>query len=183
MRQTFSIAFIALFVAFSNKLCGQSISTERVLTFNFINPGIDFETRIGQKSTFSINAGVGYGTSYPELSRTGTGFLYIISPFLDIQTRKYYNLNKRNDLGKNTKMNSGNFFGLRLLSRGQDFNGNFERDNNLDFAFGPTWGLKRTYNRINLLFDIGPIIYWDKDNTGFFPLTFEINIGYILNKK
>jgi len=179
MRQSYLITLILLTV-FSNGLFGQT--TEKVLTLNFINPGIDFETPIGQKTTIAINAGIGYGTSYPELSTTGTGFLYLISPFVDLQTRKYYNLNKRNDLGKNTNMNSGNFYGLRFLSRSKEFKSNFERDNDIDFAIGPTWGLKRTYNRINLIFDIGPIIYWDKASTGFFPLTFELNLGYILTK-
>lgn len=178
-----SIITLIFFATSANGLYGQNTSTEKVLTLNFINPGIDFERPLGKRTTTAINAGVGYGVSYPKLSTFGApGFLFMIAPFVDLQTRVYYNLARRNELGKNTKMNSGNFYGLRFLSRGREFDSNFIRDNDLDFAIGPVWGIKRAYNRINLIFNMGPIIYWDRESSGFLPLTFELNLGYILTR-
>jgi len=44
----------------------------------------------------------------------------------------------------------------------------------------PTWGLQRSYNdKFHLLFDIGSLYYFDsKGNGNFFPIMFQINLGF-----
>lgn len=70
-------------------------NTTNVLRLNFLNPGIEYETPILSKSTVSVNLGLGYDGSYPELTSNASGWLYLISPFLDLHYRNYYNLHKR----------------------------------------------------------------------------------------
>jgi len=97
--------------------------------------------------------------------------------------KHYYNLENRNKKGRSIEYNSGNFFGIRLLSRGKAFDSNFHRTSNYDFSIGPIWGSQRSYSRIHILFDIGFNYYFDgKGNGGIIPMV-EINIGYNLFSK
>lgn len=156
--------------------------TTNVLRINIINPGIEYELAIMNHSAIIANAGFGYGGSYPNLSSYANGFVYSIVPFLDLQYRNYYNFEKRLSKGKNIESNSGNFWGLRMLSRGEALASNFTRTSDYDFAFSPVWGLQRKYGKINVLFDIGPIYYFDlKGNDGIFPIIFEFSLGYNIN--
>lgn len=159
----------------------KNIST--VLRLNFLNPGIDYETPVLSKSTVSVNLGLGYGGSYRALTSDASGWLYMIAPFADVHYRNYYNLQKRASKNKNTAYNSANFWGVRTLVRGEAFSSNFTRTADYDFAVGPTWGIQRSYGKINLLFDLGAIYYFDtKGNGGFLPML-ELNIGYNFDLK
>lgn len=147
---------------------------------NFINPAIEFEKAIGQKSVVSAGIGVGYGGGYPDLTKGGSGFIQIISPFIDLQYKKYFN--KRGSRSTSSLNNSANFISLRFLSRGASISENVTRTTDQDFAIGPTWGMQRTLgDRFHFLFDIGPVYYFDtKGNGNVFPLIIQINVGYNL---
>lgn len=156
--------------------------TSNQLRINFINPAVEIEQTIGNKSTVSAGIGVGYGGGYPDLTIGGSGFINIVTPFLDVQYKRFTNLKKRNARGKATANNSGNFLSIRLLTRGASISENVERTSDYDFAIGPTWGLQRTLGeKIHLLFDLGPVYYFDTNGTGnVFPLILQLNIGYNL---
>lgn len=157
----------------------------RLLNVGIINPSIEWERPLSRFTTLSIQPGVGYGISYPALSRANTlGFLYLIAPFLDVQSRYYYSLQRRSMRGKSTENNTASFLSLRLLTRGPTLATNFSRQNEIDLAAGPTWGVRHNSGRVTILFDVGPVIYWDRENRGFFPLILQLNVGYRLaNKK
>jgi hypothetical protein len=183
-----NILFICSFWATINVVAQTDfaiIPTENVLRVNFINPGVEYEMAIGGQRSLSLNLGVGYGGSYPELDVGGnSGFIYIIAPFADLQFKQYYNRNKRLEKSRSIEYNSGNFVSARLLARGASIADNVTRTDNKDFAIGPTWGFQRAYGKVHLLFDIGPYYYWDtKGNSGFFPLIFQLNIGLNLSKR
>ncbi len=158
-------------------------ATSDQVRINFINPALELEKAVGQKAVVSTGLGVGYGGGYPDLTKGGSGFIRIISPFLDLQYKRYINLNKRQSRGKSTLNNSANFISLRFLSRGASISENVIRTSNFDFAIGPTWGIQRTMSdRFHFLFDVGPVYYFDtKGNGNIFPLILQINIGYNLN--
>lgn len=174
MKKTVSLS---LFVLLSATIHAQQ--TMQVWRLNVINPGIEYEHPVSSQSTVSLNAGVGYSGSYPELSSTsGTGGLYAIAPFADIQFKRFYNLKKRSSQNKPTENNSGNFISLRFRTRGKSIDDNFYRYANYDFAIGPTWGIQRKYGNIHLLIDLGPQFYFDSEgNSGFWPLMPQINLG------
>jgi hypothetical protein len=177
--------FLSFFLVVSTNICfsqnNETIAnSSNAFRINIINPGIEFESKVTRKTSLSINFGVGYGGSYKNLSSDATGWLYMYAPFMDIHYKYIYNLDKRLENGQNTKFNTGNFFGFRFLARGKEFGSNFNRTTNIDYAFGPTFGLQRSYNRIHILFDLGLNYYFDgKGNNGITPML-ELNIGYNL---
>ncbi|OAB79577.1 hypothetical protein [Cochleicola gelatinilyticus] len=163
----------------------EEVATETVWRLNFINPGVEFETPVSSLSTFSTNFGIGYNGSYPELTFGGdTGIVYVIAPFLDIQYKHFYNLDKRNAVGKNVEENSGNFISARIVARGSSIADNVIRKSDFDFAIGPTWGIQRAFGKIHFLFDVGPQFYFDTEgNNGFWLLMAQLNIGLNLYSK
>ena len=127
---------------------------------------------VSKKGTFSAGLGIGYGAPYDKISASPNNeFLYSFNPFLDLQYKRFYNLEKRKAKNLNTENNSGNFVSIR--------------SSNFDFAFGPTWGIQRKYGKnFHLLFDIGPHYYFDTNgNGGFFPIMFQLNLGFNLKKE
>ncbi len=155
--------------------------TEKVFRINFLSPGLEYEFPVCQKSTFSAGAGVAYGGSYPDLSIGGSGYLYLITPFLDLQYKHFYNFEKRLAKNKNIAHNSGNFIMARLYTRGETIEANFGRTSKYDFAISPTWGIQRNYGSFHLLFDVGTFYYFDgKGNGNWFPIMLELNLGFDL---
>ena len=182
-----SIFAILAFVTFSTYAQEQEIySTEKVWRINFLNPGVELELPTGDYSTFSTGIGVGYGGSYPDLTPGITygrnGFVYIIAPFIDLQQKWFYNINKRIGKERTVDNNSGNFVSLRFLTRGNSIAENIKRTSDFDFAFGPTWGIQRKYGEnFHLLFDVGPQYYMDTEGNGnIFPIMFQLNLGFDL---
>lgn len=162
-----------------------TITTEKIWRLNFLNPGIEIEVPTSQFSTFSSGTGIGYGGGYPDLTFGGNGFIYIISPFLDLQHKWFYNLNKRHRKNRTTVHNSGNFISIRFITRGPSIAENVWRTSNFDFAIGPTWGIQRKYGKnFHLLFDAGPQYYMDtKGNGNFWPIMLQLNLGFDFKKK
>tara|TARA_R110002049_G_scaffold227128_2_gene399229 strand:- start:507 stop:1088 length:582 start_codon:yes stop_codon:yes gene_type:complete len=161
-----------------------NIATEKIWRVNFLNPGVEMELPTGNYSTFSAGLGVGFGGGYPDLTFSSSGFIYIISPFLDIQEKWFYNLNKRNGKNRTTENNSGNFVSLRFITRGSSIAENVNRTSDFDFAIGPTWGIQRKYGKnIHLLFDIGPQYYFDTNGNGnIWPIMLQLNLGFDLKR-
>ncbi|PXY02347.1 hypothetical protein DF185_06780 [Marinifilum breve] len=159
--------------------------TEKVLRVNFLNPGVEMEWPTGNYSTLSAELGIGYGGGYPDLTYGGNGFIYVISPFLDVQQKWFFNLNKRKRKNRVTDNNSGNFFSLRFITRGSSIAENVYRTSDTDFAIGPTWGIQRKFGKnFHLLFDIGPQYYFDTHGNGnIWPIMLQINLGFDLKKK
>jgi len=162
-----------------------TVNTEKVWRVNFLNPAIELELPTGEYSTFSSAIGIGYNGGYPDLTYGGNGFIYIISPFVDIQQKWFYNLNKRISKNKTIDNNSGNFVALRFITRGNSIAENVSRTSDFDFAVGPTWGIQRKYGEnFHLLVDIGPQYYFDTNGNGnVWPLMIQLNLGFDLRKK
>lgn len=155
--------------------------TKKEVRLNILNPGIAFENPIGKKTTVEYNFGIGYNGSYPNLNTIygESGFQGQIAPFVDIQGRNYYNLQKVQE----GKRKSGKFVALRYLFYGPRIAGNVRTNENYSMAVGPTWGFKRAYEKWTLLGSVGPIYYFDLTGSdGIFPINFEINLGYRLKK-
>ena len=162
-----------------------NIATERIWRINFLNPGVELELPTGTYSTFSAGLGIGYGGGYPDLTSGDNGFVYMINPFLDVQEKWFYNLNRRNSKNQITENNSGNFVSLRFITRGNSIAENVKRTSSFDFAIGPTWGIQRKYGKnFHLLFDVGPQYYFDTNGNGnFWPIMLQLNLGFDFKKK
>ncbi len=179
----FFICSLVVLVCYSTNAQNSSGGfTEKVWRVNILNPAIELEVPVGKSTTFSTALGVGYGGGYPDLTGAGNGVIYVIAPFLDAQYKLFYNFKKRRSKQKNTDNNSGNFVSARLLARGPSLADNVFRSSDFDFAVGPTWGIQRKYGKnFHLLFDIGPIYYFDTEGRGnIFPIMLQLNLGFDL---
>jgi len=180
MKKLLSLFTLFICIAAS----GQENSKEltNVFRINALNPGLELELPISMKSALSINPGIGIHGSYMHLEYDYlvSGVTYYISPFLDVSYKKIYNRTKRQSKGKNLNYNSGNYWGLRLLTNFKEIKSkNVYRIDDISFDFGPTWGIQRAYGKMHLLLDIGPVYYFDtKGNNGFFPIMLQLNLGF-----
>ncbi len=182
MKKLSILALLALFTISTNAQEEKEYHTEKVWRINFLNPGAELELPTGEYSTFSAGLGIGYGGGYPDLTSGANGFIYIIAPFVDLQQKWFYNLNKRIRKSKTVENNSGNFISMRIISRGPSIADNVFRTSDYDWAIGPTWGIQRNYReKIHLLFDIGPQYYVGVEGRGnIFPFIFQLNLGFDL---
>ena len=151
---------------------------QNVLRVNFINPGIEYEHSISQVLKLNSNLGFGVSSSFPNTADIAYSNLFFLSPFLDIQFRAHYDAEDRIKRGKNVAYNAGNFFGFKFNGRGPDIKSDLVRSSNFDFYIGPIWGLQRNYDKLNILFDFGPVYYFDNEkNNGYYAML-ELCIGY-----
>ncbi|HTO35729.1 MAG TPA: hypothetical protein VLZ72_05795 [Flavobacterium sp.] len=179
-----------VFFLFGLTICltsfGQNNSNElnKVFRINLLSPGVEIEFPISEKSTISANPGIGIQGTYLHLDDTNSGITYYIAPFLDLSYKKLYNREKRVSKNKDISYNSGNYWGVRLLTNFKEIESkNVSRKDDINFAFGPTWGVQRTYGKLHLLFDIGSVYYFDtKGNNGFFPVMLQLNLGFNARK-
>jgi len=138
MKKSLLILVFGLMTTLNYAQNNNEIGTEKVWRINLLNPAIELEIPTGEYSTFSSALGIGYGGGYPDLTFGGSGFIYIVSPFVDLQQKWFYNLNKRNGKNRNIENNSGNFVSFRLITRGNSIAENVNRTSDFDFAFGPS---------------------------------------------
>ena len=159
-----------------------SLLEKRILRVNLLSPGVGAEFRTGNLTSLALSTGI---TFFPGIDgmntdwKRGTSIGYSFEPFLGVDYKLFYNLEKRKQKGKNIAYNSANFVSLRSLTLGPPVSNTIVRQSNFDFLLFASWGIQRSYDRIHLLFDTGPVFVFDgKGNTGFFPLLFRINLGY-----
>lgn len=160
---------------------GQSSESgkQNVLRLNFLNPGIEYEQSITETSKLSANVGFGVSMSYPNTTSIQGHHAFFLSPFLDLHYKYIYNFDRRVRKEKNINFNAGDFIGLKFNGRGNSIKSDVVRTDNFDFSIGPTWGIQRSFNKINLLFDLGSVYYFDTHgNSGFYPIMLEFNIGF-----
>lgn len=181
-----ALIIIGLVISILGSAQSNNTNLDRALKVMFLNPGIEYDLPIGNNSMLTTNIGVGFEGAYKnlmkDLSQPYYNY-YLIAPYLDIRYKNFYDRVKRKSNSKNIENNSGNYWGARSLIRGKEIYARFERSDNIDFSFGPVWGMNRSYGKLYLQFDIGPMYYFDtKGNSGVFPLMLDINIGYNLKK-
>lgn len=184
----FLICSVACIHAQTNELdtmaSKNSLLEKNVFRLNVLSPGIGAEFRTTNFSSLSLNTGITYfpgidGMNTKNRIGSGSGLGYSFEPFLGVDYKLFYNLQKRSASGKNIAYNSGNFVSLRALTLGPAISNNIVRQSNYDFLLFASWGFQRSYQRIHLLFDAGPVFVFDaKGNKGFYPILFRVNLGY-----
>lgn len=181
----FTFSILLLFGAIFTSKSQEAKKTENVFRVNFLNPAVEYEWAAFKNGTLSFSTGIGYNGGYPELTQGGSGFIYIIAPFAEVQNKWFYNFQSRENKGKNINNNSANFVSLRVLAKGKSLADNVTRKSDNDVAVGPSWGLQRVYGKnFHLLFDIGPVFYFDAEgNSGFFPINVQLNLGFDFKKR
>lgn len=75
---------------------GKDIKVEKyVFKFDFFAPALEYEHSIGEFQTINVHSGI-----YPSIIFSKMGIFFIVESLIDIQYRRYYNLNKRHSRKK-----------------------------------------------------------------------------------
>ncbi|MCC9137543.1 hypothetical protein ACFSKU_15560 [Pontibacter silvestris] len=153
--------------------------TKRLYKINFFTLGLEFEQALGKSSTFNINPNISFGLDYHN-ERDYNAYLW---PSLELQTRGYYNLNKRSKAGKNVSDNSGNFIALSIYGNTPSLIEHEESGNEASYGVGPVWGMQRNFNSgLNLTVTAGAGYGKDKfGDEGLTPLL-RLNLGFLLGR-
>lgn len=132
-----------------------------------------YELGIGKSNTVEFSAGLS-GRAKIDADQ----FKYSLSPMFESSFKYYYNLNKRHLKGKNTAMNSGNFWGLNTRYEFKSISGNEDEIGSL-FIY-PMWGIQRNYeSRFSLGLRLGYGMVITKDNSFLNPFI-NFKLGFIL---
>lgn len=111
------------------------------------------ESRISKN--FALRSGVGLNLA--NISGGDGKTKYTINPFLSLQPKYYFNINKRAENGKNIKNNSANYFSVQMRYSPDWFN--ISNDNLQlydEISLIPTFGIRRNFgDRFNYEFKIG----------------------------
>jgi hypothetical protein len=123
---------------------------------------VHYEAKLSNEFALRSEVGLDYG-----FTKNSNENKFALIPNVRLEPRWYYNLEKRNNKGKNIKKNSANFLALNF-----NYNPNWFVISNIDNAkviptliILPKWGIKRTYGK-HFTFEtglgLGPIIYLEK---------------------
>ncbi|MBC7419063.1 MAG: hypothetical protein H7325_13035 [Pedobacter sp.] len=136
----------------------------------FVGFGLEREQKISNQSTLYIGAAIeGVVPFLPSRRNKNTDILRIdyginIAPTIDAGYKNYYNLHRRNNLGKVIKNNSASFVGFEYsLINPILFNNNYTTK--FVNSFSPVWGFQRkvSSNKVNANLEliIGPSFQTD----------------------
>jgi len=131
---------------------------------------LHYETKLTRLSTIRFEAGVDL------LSYTYTHFdgytlkektESLLSPSITVAPLFYYNLDRRERLGKNISENTGNYFYLKssfMFNESELYNSNNNRKVSNSFIITPKYGFKRSFAE-QFFYELGIGIGW-QHNTG-----------------
>ncbi len=191
---------IALLCGLTNVSKSQ-VGTEDVFKVTFLNPGVSYEKSLGGIHTIYGQAFANFASSFTEDYYSDEyNFDFFVEPALSLQYRLYYNLNRREDRGKNIARNSGNYFTFinenRFTKAPLGFNDVKEAKIRPVIAGALGWGLQRNYDsRFSLDLYLGAGLKYAKTttydnygqlysaNTTSFAFIGQINLGIWLGAR
>ena len=137
-------------------------STENVWRLPFIYWGINYENKLSKNETLVGNINFFQSVNYSYSSNLGSRFSYPFIPSFNLQYRRYYNLKRRKEIGKNTMLNSGNYIsGSYRISFPKNI---YDLVRRPEHTTGVFWGLQRNYQK-RFYIDLGVgVIYRAKQS-------------------
>lgn len=169
------------------------ISVEKhLLSLQIFPTGLNYETKLAAKHTFSVQAQLGYSfafgiskTYYSNGTSKSSSSAYIaVIPQVVTNYRFYYNLAKRDRKGKNIAGNSGNYFTIIAAFGFKPAYSNYPNKFTFATVVGPAWGLHRTFKKnIDLNFSIGLGYGYDNGRGSYFAPISNFSFGYVFIPK
>ncbi len=172
----FSLNFLLLVIT----LNAQEVSKvkDNLFRINILNPGLTFEKAVGRKETLCLDANL----SLTYTTSVATGIAK--TPFVRLQFREYYNLNRRIAKNKNILNNSGNYIALNNSYYFKTINDNDFIYIDDGFNIGTTWGMQRTYKSgLNINFNTGLGYNFSTRRKQFFHPIINFTIGWVIFEK
>jgi len=139
-------------------------------TIGLVEGKLHYETKLTRLSTLRVEAGVDLlSYTYPHFD----GYTLkektesLLSPSITLEPLFYYNLDRRERLGKNTSNNTGNYFSLKssfMFNESEVYNSNNNRKVSNALVIVPKYGLKKSFAE-KFFYELGFGIGW-QHNTG-----------------
>ena len=178
VMKNLSTTFAALFLlVLSSYGQNDEPGVQKSLVSLYIIPlKVSYEAGLGKSNTLQFSAGITGATKIEN-----DQFKYSLVPIVEGSYKYYYNLNKRHLKGKNTDLNSGNFWGVNarysfksISQNGDDFGSVF---------ISPMWGIQRNYkSRFSLGLRLGYGVVITQENSFLNPFI-NIKLGFVLFAK
>ncbi len=160
------------------------LNSRAEITPYLVGLGANYEWAIINQ--FSIQAHANYGFTFYFNSDDVKS---VSSLSFGVEPRYYYNFNKRNKAGKNTKHNSANFISLQA-SYSPDLltHSNTKTNNSINkqSSIAPSWNMRRNIASSNFNYELGAglgfntVYYENRSNENSTTLNLNIKIGYTL---
>ena len=149
-----------------------SVTRSQVSAY-FIPLKVTYEHGIGQSNVIELGAGVTGDTRFVNETMD-----FRFMPFIDGSFKNYYNLEKRQQKGKFTAMNSGNYWGIGARY-GFATTSDDVRYSDVVFV-SPFWGLQRNYGShlslgLNLGYGVGL-----RDDDLYTDFYVDFKLGFVL---
>lgn len=185
--QIFTTLFSTLsLVSTAQKLSSNPLRSQTKLNLELQGVGLSVEPVIGHSLTIDFSGGIGTG-GYDISTNSLT---YVVAPlnptlFVSINPKFYYNRARREAKGKNTALNAGNYFGLRVKYTSK---GLAEGNETYDaLLFNAHWGMQRALGKrwtMNTHFGLGYAMdATDLNNSsGTIYPALDLKFSYVLNK-
>ena len=178
-----TLILLIILAAFQGTAVGQKTNSDSAvtnLTKLDIGPqglGFSYEPKISSKLTTDLCIGVGGGYFIDKNSFDYN--LFQPAVYFSVTPKYFYNIHKRINNGKNTKFNSGNYFGLRIKYI-TPFSGNSDKARN-SLLTNVHWGIQRAIGGNWLLnFHLGVGYATDLDYGGTAYPSIDIKFAYVL---
>jgi hypothetical protein len=146
--------------------------------------GLTFEPRIGRTVTTEFSAGVGGGYSIGDESFDYEWQIFNPAFYFSATPKFFYNRQKRIEKGKSVKLNSGNYFGLRVKYTTESIDPQPNIRESL--LINLHWGLQRSIsNRFSLNAHIGAGYAQDLNSqigTIYPAADFKISYNFVKSK-
>ncbi|HLR01107.1 MAG TPA: hypothetical protein VK102_12120, partial [Sphingobacterium sp.] len=122
---------------------------------DILGANISYEKRIGNGLTAYFDGGLTYGFIINGgLLYEGKQVGYELAPIVSASLRKYYNLIKRMNKGRNIKNNAANFISLKVGYRFTPIASKYMYASSV-FAVEPSWGIQRNIGK-HFSFEVAP---------------------------
>lgn len=176
------------------------VRTTDVFKATILNPGVSYEKSIGQKHTLYSQVYMNPTLQYLYSSSMGSETDFYFDPAASLQYRFYYNLRKRADREKFTRLNSGNYVGIAaesFLSKMRLSDSYLKETKRRPVTtVAAIWGMQRNYaGRFSLDITLGAgyrfasslneDINWTytRSMEGQFAILAQVGLGIWLNKR
>lgn len=175
MKKTFLLLAIVL-CSFTFANAQTKTVTNHSIGINILGLGYTYEQALGGKFTLNSSIELQNLLTWSDNSFTLNGyetvksndFDYAMLPYISVSPRYYYNLDKRERMGKNINRNSANYLALSLGYAFKPIVQNNEGTTiyNDFILLSPHWGMQRVYN-----------------NKWLIDLKLGVNFGYSLGSE
>jgi hypothetical protein len=166
----------------AENIFNKSVQTQsnHIIDVGLISAGYTYEHSLGKHYTISGGAGitgfVGYSSSSFMFDER---WQYSFHPYISIEPRYYYDLDKRMQKGKNTDGNAGSFFAVQCNYIFKAIKKHNIFQTNPVYGISPYWGLRRIWwNHLLFEFRAGLAFGFNSYSDSKFGITLGVRFGY-----